>query len=129
MSESILIFGGKSLKEMKEDGGIRWWCVNQERAENLEYAVITGCLTQEWATHDAEQGTAIMVCKLTGIVGKATDSNRKCLEFSSYAKINIPNAWQKITNNQRNPFKYIETNKLLKDLEINISELSWLNFS
>ena len=70
-----------------------------------------------------------MVCKLTGIVGKAIDSNRKCLEFSSYAKINIPNAWQKITNNQRNPFKYIETNKLLKDLEINISELSWLNFS
>ena len=129
MSESILIFGGKSLKEMKEDGGIGWWCVNQERAENLEYAVITRCLTQEWATHDAEQGTAIMVCKLTGILGKAIDSNRKCLKFSSYAKINIPNAWQKITNNQRNPFKYIETNKLLKDLEINISELSWLNFS
>ena len=114
---------------MKEDGGIGWWCVNKERAENLEYAVITRCLTQEWATHDVEQGTAIMVCKLTGIVGKAIDSNRKCLEFGSYAKINIPNAWQKITNNQRNPFKYIETNKLLKDLEINISELSWLNFS
>ena len=30
MSESILIFGGKSLKEIKEDGGIGWWCVNQE---------------------------------------------------------------------------------------------------
>ena len=39
MRESILIFGGKNLKEMEEDGGIGWWYVNQERAENLEYAV------------------------------------------------------------------------------------------
>ena len=34
MRESILIFGGKNLKEMEEDGGIGWWYVNQERAEN-----------------------------------------------------------------------------------------------
>ena len=129
MRESILIFGGKNLKEMEEDGGIGWWYVNQERAENLEYAVITRCLTQEWATYDVEQGTAIMICKLTGIVDKAIDSNRKCLMFSSYAEINIPNAWQKMTNSQRNPFKYIETNKLLKELEINLNELNWLQIA
>ena len=129
MRESILIFSGKNLKEMKEDGGIGWWYVNQERAENLEYAVITRCLTQEWATYDVEQGTAIMICKLTGIVDKAIDSNRKCLMFSSYAEINIPNAWKKMTNSQRNPFKYIETNKLLKELEINLNELNWLQIA
>ena len=129
MRESILIFGGKNLKDMKEDGGIGWWYVNQERAENLEYAVITRCLTQEWATHDVKQGTAIMICKLTGIVDKAIDSNRKCLRFSSYAKINIPNAWPKMTNSQRNPFKYIETNKLLKELEINLNKLNWLQIA
>ncbi|MDO9795252.1 hypothetical protein Q7542_14095, partial [Glaesserella parasuis] len=81
MKESIVFFSGKSLKDLQEEGGIGWWNTNKERAENLEYAIITRCLTQEWAVHDVEQGTAVMVCKLNGIVGKAIDSNRKCLEF------------------------------------------------
>ncbi|EXI63246.1 hypothetical protein MHD_03730 [Mannheimia granulomatis] len=129
MSESILIYGGKDLKEIKDDSGIGWWVVNQERAEHLEYAVLTRCLTQEWATHDVEQGTAIMICKLSGKVYKAVDSNRKCLNFSHYAKINIPKVWQKLTGSQRNPFKYIETTDLLKELKLDLKKLEWIPFN
>ena len=34
-----------------------------------------------------------------------------------------------MTNSQRNPFKYIETNKLLKELEINLNKLNWLQIA
>ncbi|AGH37679.1 hypothetical protein F542_17970 [Bibersteinia trehalosi USDA-ARS-USMARC-188] len=129
MSESILIYGGKSFGEIMEDGGLGWWIVNQSRAEHLEYAVLTRCLTQEWATYDAEQGTAVMLCKLSNSVVKANDSNRKCIGISSYARINIPEFWQKMTNSQRNPFKYIDTDELLKELSPYLNKLEWQPFN
>lgn len=102
------------------------WNVDIERAKNLEYAVITRCLTQEYATHDVEQGTAVLIFKLNGVVTKAKDSDRKGLEFIFYSKINIANGWQKLTNGgQRNPFAYFTTEQLLATLNIDINELEW----
>lgn len=126
MKESIVFFSGKSLKDILEEGCIGWWYINMERAKNLEYAVITRCLTQEWATHDVDKGTAVLVFKLNGIVAKAIDSDRKGLEFICYSKINIPNGWQKLTNSgQRTPFAYFTTEQLLATLNIDINELEW----
>lgn len=129
MSESILVYSGKSFKDMQNEGGIAWWVASQTRAEKLEYALVTRCLTQEYATHDVEAGTAIMLCKLNGVVRKDRESNRKCLVFSSYAKINIPNVWQKITGNQQNPIKYIDTAELLDILKLELNKLEWLPFN
>lgn len=125
MKESIVFFSGQSLKDILEEGCIGWWNVGIERAKNLEYAVITRCLTQEWATHDVEQGTAVLIFKLNGVVAKAIDSDRKGLEFICYSQINIPNVWQELTNSQRNPVAYFNTEQLLETLDIDINKLEW----
>lgn len=129
MGESILFFSGKNLQDLIEDNGIGWWKIRESRAKNCDYGIIIRCLNREWARHDVEHGTARFIVKFNEKIVTDADSNRKCLQIAKYAEINILNAWQKLTNNQRNPIKYYNTLELLSILEIDIDKLEWKKFN
>ena len=127
MSESVVIFSGKGLATFKLEGGLAWWRISAQRAKALEYAVVTRCLTKDWATPDVEQGTALMICKLNGQSVQA-ENGRICLQFDAFAPINVAQFWQQLTNNQRNPFTYRQTDELLKMLGLQADKIQWQPF-
>ena len=109
---AVIVFTGKNVGTLLNDGGSRCWVLNPVRAGSCEYIVCTwnsksGVGDQEIAAH----GAAFLAGRVSGVVPCWRESipGRKkskghLIQFKEYALINVPDVWP----GQQNPVAYAD---------------------
>lgn len=132
---AVIVFTFKSIERLMREGGTSSWHLNRNNAKHCAYAVCTRNTKREDEAADLLEDpaqlddapkteahrSAFLVGKISNIVlcprhGSATPP-RYLLQFSEYARVNVPDAWK----GDRNPVKY----GTLKALGIDPSTLKW----
>jgi hypothetical protein len=122
--ESVIVYTGKDLRRMREDGGCGHWTASPIRVEAAQYLVCVRNRREQWAATDFEHGVAFLIAKISG-TKPSPHAARITIEFSTYAMLDISNAWQLIAKAQRFPVAYLETSELFRRLALNPNELVW----
>ena len=122
--ESVIVYTGKDLRRMREEGGCGHWTASPERVAAAQYLVCVRNRREQWASTDFEHGAAFLIAKIQGTKG-SPHAARITIEFKSYAMLDIPGAWQLLAKAQRFPVAYLETDELFRRLAIDPDELSW----
>lgn len=122
--ESVIVYTGKDLRRMREDGGCGHWTASPIRVEAAQYLVCVRNRREQWAATDFEHGVAFLIAKISG-TKPSPHAARITIEFSTYAMLDVSNAWQLITKAQRFPVAYLETSELFRRLQVNPNELVW----
>jgi hypothetical protein len=125
MSEEIVVvFTAKSVERILSEGGSAAWRLDRNHARRCGYVVCTRNLHTEWGDGTEEHQSAFLIGKIRDVVScrptpenAEHEKNRFLIEFSEYARLNIPNAWK----GDRNPVKYAT----LDDLGIDTAKLKW----
>jgi len=126
--ESVIVYTGKDLRRMREEGGCGHWTASPVRVEAAEYLVCVRNRREQWAATDHEHGVAFLIARIAG-TKPSMHAARITIEFSSYALLSIPDAWQTLAKGQRFPVAYMETQELLRRLQLNPDELAWQAFA
>lgn len=122
--ESVIVYTGKDLRRMREDGGCGHWTASPIRVEAAQYLVCVRNRREQWAAMDFAHGVAFLIAKISG-TKPSPHAARITIEFSTYAMLDVSNAWQLITKAQRFPVAYLETSELFRRLQVNPNELVW----
>jgi hypothetical protein len=122
--ESVIVYTGKDLRRMREEGGCGHWTASPIRVEAAEYLVCVRNRREQWAAMDHEHGVAFLIAKITRTKPSA-HAARITIEFRSYAMLDIPGAWQLLAKGQRFPVAYMETAELFRRLQLDPDELEW----
>jgi hypothetical protein len=125
MSEEIVVvFTAKSVERILSEGGSAAWHLARNHARRCEYVVCTRNLHTKWGDGTEEHQSAFLIGKIRDVVScrptpenAEHEKNRFLIEFTEYARLNIPNAWK----GDRNPVKYGR----LDDLGIDPAKLKW----
>jgi hypothetical protein len=130
MSDTIaIVFTARSVERILREGGTASWRLDRKHARRCTYAVCT-----RNAHHDAADGSeahrsAFLIGRISdvvlapddlGLVGdtpQVAGKHRYLIQFSEYARLNIPEFWK----GDRNPVKY----GTLEQLGIDVSTLTW----
>jgi hypothetical protein len=110
MTEAIIVFTGRSPKQILAEGGTQAWVLDPRRARMCTYVVcVQNRNTYEMFSPTEEHGTAFMVGKISEVdfsVEQPDSSEKKpkryIIRFSEYAMINKEKAW----DGSRNPVGY-----------------------
>jgi hypothetical protein len=118
MDNVIKVFTGKSLETMFKEGGCGNWKLDEGRAAACEYVVaVRNSFALVKAAKDVDHRTAFMIGKISGILNSG---DRHIIQFSEYATLEIPAAW----DGRRNPVTYTSLDRL----RINLRFLKWNKF-
>lgn len=126
--ESVVVYTGKDLRRMREEGGCGHWTASPIRVEAARYLVCVRNRREQWAAMDHEHGVAFLIAKISG-TKPSMHAARITIEFGSYALLDIPDAWQLLAKGQRFPVAYMETADLLHRLKLNPDALAWKPFT
>jgi hypothetical protein len=124
LMESVIVYTGKDLRQMREDGGCGHWTASPTRVEAAQYLVCVRNRREQWAATDFEHGVAFLIAKITR-TKPSPHAARITIEFSTYAMLDIPGAWQLLAKSQRFPVAYLETSELFRRLHLNPDDLTW----
>lgn len=122
--ETVIVYTGKDLRRMREDGGCGHWTASPIRVEAAEYLVCVRNRREQWAAMDFEHGVAFLIARIES-TKPSTHAARITIEFNSYAMLDIPGAWQSVAKGQRFPVAYLETAELFRRLQLNPDTLVW----
>jgi hypothetical protein len=122
--ESVIVYTGKDLRRMREEGGCGHWTASPIRVEAAQYLVCVRNRREQWAAMDFEHGVAFLIAKIRSTKPSA-HAARITIEFSTYAMLDIPGAWQLLAKGQRFPVAYLETAELFRRLQLNPDDLVW----
>jgi len=122
--ESVIVYTGKDLRRMREEGGCGHWTASPIRVEAAEYLVCVRNRREQWAAMDFEHGVAFLVARIDR-TKPSPHAARITIEFSSYAMVAISDAWKLLANGQRFPVAYLETAELFRRLALDPRELAW----
>lgn len=122
--ESVIVYTGKDLRRMREEGGCGHWTASPIRVEAAQYLVCVRNRREQWAAMDFEHGVAFLIARIKSTKPSA-HAARITIEFETYALVHIPGAWQLLAKNQRFPVAYLETAELFRRLQLNPDELTW----
>lgn len=114
--EVLVVFTAKSIERLLSEGGTSSWRLDRNHARQCAFAICTRNAYADWVEGPEDHHNAFLVGKVKGVV-PAKEEGRFLVQFSEYAKVNIPNVWQ----GDRNPVKY----STLGDLGIDPSTLKW----
>jgi len=125
MSQEIaVVFTAKSIERILREGGTSAWRLDRNHARRCTYAVCTRNAHADWVEGQEAHHAAFIVGKISDVVpckptpeNEEAPENRYLIEFSEFARVNIPNIWA----GERNPIKYRSTD----DLGIDFSKLKW----
>jgi hypothetical protein len=121
MSEEVaIVFTAKSVERILKEGGTSSWRLDRNHARQCAYAVCTRNAHADWTEGPEPHHTAFLVGKVKDVVPAPTREGRFLIQFSEYARVNIPDSW----HGGRNPVNY-GTLKELKELGIDPSTLKW----
>ena len=121
--EAIIIFTAKSVETLLQEGGTSRWRLDRNHARQCTYAVCTRNAHADWTQGPEPHHTAFLVGKIKDVVpahydeDEEKDEGRFLIQFSEYARVNIPDAWR----GGRNPVSY----GTMKDVGIDPSTLKW----
>jgi hypothetical protein len=122
--ESVIVYTGKDLRRMREEGGCGHWTASPIRVEAAQYLVCVRNRREQWAAMDFEHGVAFLIARIKSTKPSA-HAARITIEFETYALVHIPGAWQTLAKSQRFPVAYLETAELFRRLQLNPDELTW----
>lgn len=122
--ESVIVYTGKDLRRMREEGGCGHWTASPIRVEAAQYLVCVRNRREQWAAMDFEHGAAFLIAQIKG-TKPSPHAARITIEFENYAMLHVPGAWQLLANGQRFPVAYLETSELMRRLQLNPDELAW----
>jgi hypothetical protein len=122
--ESVIVYTGKDLRRMREEGGCGHWTASPIRVEAAQYLVCVRNRREQWAAMDFEHGVAFLIAQIKS-AKPSTHAARITIEFSTYAMLDLPNAWQLLANGQRFPVAYLETAEMFRRLQLNPGDLVW----
>jgi hypothetical protein len=119
-SESLVVFTGKSVESILRDGGTNWWRVDRNRARNCEFVLCTRNTKAEWSEGPEDHHSGFLVGRVSGVIPEtnAPAEDRFQIQFSEYARVDIPDAWK----GDRNPVKYVTS---LEEYGVNPAQLEW----
>jgi hypothetical protein len=117
--EVVVVFTAKSVERILREGGTSSWRLDRNHARQCEYALCTRNGNADWVEGPEEHHTGFLVAKVKDVVpapGSRSDG-RYLIQFSEYARADIPGAWK----GDRNPVRY----STLEEIEIDPSTLRW----
>jgi len=127
--EVVVVFTARRLERILAEGGTSAWRLNPKHTRQCEYVICTRNAHGHWDQGDWGNGpeahhTAFLVGKIKKVIPSTappendeSPKNRYLIQFSEFARVNIPDFWQ----GDRNPLKY----KSVEGLGIDFSELKW----
>ena len=127
--EVAVVFTGRSIERILAEGGTSAWRLDPNRTRRCEFVVCTRNARGHWDQGDWGEGTeahraAFLIGKVQKVVpntappeNNESPNNRYLIQFSEFARVNIPNVW----TGDRNPVKY----RSVDDLGIDFSKLKW----
>lgn len=118
--DAILVFSGRSIEQMLDEGGSQAWALDASRARRCSYIVCTQNRHSDvHRSGRAPHGEAFMVGQISDVIESTEDPDRFTIVFDKFARITIPGAW----GGWRNPVKYTT----LEELGIDPGTLSFEN--
>jgi hypothetical protein len=116
---AVIVFTAKSIDRLLREGGTSSWRLDRNHARKCTYAVCTRNANADWVEGPEEHHSAFLVGKVSDVVPcpEYADKSRYLVQFSEFARVNIPDAWK----GDRNPVKY----GTLQELGIDPSTLKW----
>jgi hypothetical protein len=115
--EVVMVFTAKSMEHILEEGGTSSWRLDRNHARQCAYAVCTRNAHADWVEGPEAHHAAFLVGKVKDVVPSTDVRTRFLIQFSEYARVNIPDSW----HGGRNPVSY----GTLKQLGIEPSTLAW----
>jgi hypothetical protein len=119
-----VLFTAKSVERILAEGGTSSWRLDRNHARQCGFAVCTRNANADWVEGPEAHHSAFLVGKVRDVVpcqptpeNKEAPENRYLIQFSKFARVNIPEIWK----GDRNPVKYAT----LEDLGIDPSTLKW----
>lgn len=134
MEKVIGIFSGKNLNMLKEEGGSGFWKVKSSRINEAKYIIIMRNHRESWAIKDdgKKHGQAFLLGKISNCESSTRYPDRKLIRISEYIELpdtdNFQDAWTKLTDGQRYPVSYLNTEDLLTKLNLDVNNLNWITF-
>lgn len=122
--ESVIVYTGKDLRRMREEGGCGHWTASPIRVEAAQYLVCVRNRREQWAAMDFEHGVAFLIAQIKG-TKPSPHAARITIEFSTYAMVDVPGAWELLTRSQRFPVAYLETSEVFRRIGVDPQELAW----
>lgn len=118
MSNKVaIVFTAKSIDRLLGEGGTSSWRLDRNHARKCAFAVCTRNANADWVEGPEAHHSAFLVGKVKDVVPSPKHDGRYLIQFSEYAKVNVPNAWK----GDRNPVKY----GTLEELGIDPAGLDW----
>lgn len=136
--ESLVVFTGWSKNAIEKEGGSGYWKAKADRIDEAEYVLLVRNQRESWASKNdgIDHGEAFLIGKIDRCVDAKTidrkiNDNRIFIKFTEYAHLpedddTFKEAWGLLTNGQRNPVAYLDTELMLEALDIDVNELDWL---
>lgn len=124
VQEIAVVFTAKSIDRILREGGTSAWRLDRNHARRCKYAVCTRNARAPWVEGPEEHHAAFLVGKIRDVVpcrptpeNEEAPENRFLIEFSEFARVNVPNLW----TGDRNPIKY----RSAEEVSIDFSQLDW----
>ncbi len=118
MAKSIVVFSRQSVDTILRSGGSGSWRLVRNHALQCGFAVCTRNAKHPKVEGPEVHHSAFLVGKIRDVVPSPRKPNRYWIQFSEYARVNIPDVWKK---GDRNPVRYTT----LEELGIDSSTLKW----
>jgi len=122
--QAAVVFTAKSTERILREGGTSSWRLDRSHARLCGYVVCTRNAKADWAEGTQPHHSAFLIGKVRDVVpclptpeNNESPKNRYLIQFSEFARVNIPNVWK----GDRNPVKYAT----LEKLGIDPSKLNW----
>jgi hypothetical protein len=122
--EAAVVFTAKSVERILHEGGTSSWRLDRNHARQCAFAVCTRNANADWVEGPEAHHSAFLVGKVRDVVpclptpeNKEAAKKRYLIQFSEFARVNIPGTWK----GDRNPVKYAT----LEELGIDPSKLKW----
>lgn len=123
-NKCAVVFTAKSVERILAEGGTSSWRLDRNHARQCGFAVCTRNANADWVEGPEAHHSAFLVGKVRDVVpclptaeNKEAPENRYLIQFSKFARVNIPEIWK----GDRNPVKY----ETMEDLGIDPSTLKW----
>ncbi len=116
----IVVFTDESAERILLKGGTSAWRLKPNHARQCSYVLCTRNVNGNGGRGPVEHYTGFLMGKLADVVSVPGSHNgdRYLAQFSEYAHVNIPDAWNK---GDRNPIRY----SALEEIAVDASSLKW----
>jgi hypothetical protein len=107
--DTLVVFSGKSLDHVLQDGGSQSWKLDRNNAKHCTYLVC--CRSGvNWVEGPEPRGSAFLVGRISDVVPSTEPDcpNRWLVKISEFARVDIPDVWQ----GWRNPVRYTDLGSL-----------------